>query len=47
MILIMGLNLILNMIHHGEPKNDTYDIRIALTGVTIEALILTWGGFWC
>ena len=46
MILVMAETLIMNTIHHGEMRNEKYDIRIAIVSVIFEASILTWGGFW-
>lgn len=46
MILVMTETLIVNTIHHGEMRNEKYDIRIAIVSVIFEASILTWGGFW-
>lgn len=31
--------------HHGEPREENYDVFISLIALAIQLALLTWGGF--
>ena len=45
MIIIMAMNLGINLVKNGEPKNETYSFSISLVSVVINIGLLIWGGF--
>ena len=45
MIIIMTMNVSINLIKHGEPKDDVYSFPIALISTIINVGLLIWGGF--
>lgn len=45
MIVIDAVNLAVAAVHHGEPKEENYNVFISLIALAIQLAILTWGGF--
>lgn len=45
MIAIDAVNLAVAAVHHGEPKEENYNVFISLIALAIQLAILTWGGF--
>ena len=39
------VNLAVAAVHHGEPKEENYNVFISLIAFAIQLAILTWGGF--
>ncbi len=44
-IVILGLNVLSNLLQHGEPRKGNYDVYSMLVSVGIWVFILTKGGF--
>ena len=44
-ICLMVMNVTINLVKHGEPKDGNYNIFTAMIGVAIEYGLLRWGGF--
>lgn len=44
-IVIDAVNLAVAAVHHGEPKEENYNVFISLIAFAIQLAILTWGGF--
>lgn len=45
MIIIMSMNLTINLVKDGEPRDGKYSFFGALFGAGINIAILWWGGF--
>lgn len=45
-IILMAMNLGINLVMHGKPKDDKYNFFGACLSVAINAGLLWWGGFW-
>ena len=45
MIIIMAMNLGINLVKNGEPKNETYSFPVSLVSVVVNVGLLIWGGF--
>lgn len=39
------VNLAVAAVHHGEPKEEDYNVFISLIAFATQLAILTWGGF--
>ncbi len=45
MIILFTTNVVLNLIKHGEHKNDKYNFWSSLIATLVWVVILKWGGF--
>lgn len=45
MIAIFSLNILVTAKHHGEQKNEKYNVLSAILGVALNIWILSAGGF--
>lgn len=45
MLAIDVVSLAVAAVHHGEPKEENYNVFISLIAFAIQLAILTWGGF--
>ena len=45
MIIIMAMNLGINLVKNGEPKNETYSFPLSLVSAVVNVGLLIWGGF--
>lgn len=45
MIALLGMNLGMHMVKHGEPREGTYSFPIQLVSTLMEIGLLVWGGF--
>ncbi len=45
MIVIMAMNLGINLVKHGELKDETYSFPISLVSTVVNVGLLIWGGF--
>lgn len=45
MIIIMAMNLGINLVKNGEPKDETYSFPVSLISIVINVGLLIWGGF--
>ena len=44
-MVLLSMNVGMNLIKHGEPKDDHYSFPIALASAGINVALLWWGGF--
>lgn len=45
LLAIYVLNIAVVAAHHGEPREENYDVFISLLALAIQLALLTWGGF--
>lgn len=45
MIALMAMNLGINLVKNGEPKDETYSFPVSLISIVINVGLLIWGGF--
>lgn len=45
LLAIYVLNIAVAAAHHGEPREDNYNVFISLIAFAIQLALLTWGGF--
>ena len=45
MIAIFAMNFTINLMKHGQPRQDKYNVFSVIIDTFIEISILKWGGF--
>lgn len=45
LLAIYVLNIAVVAAHHGETREENYDVFISLIALAIQLALLTWGGF--
>jgi hypothetical protein len=46
MIVLFAMSFTLNLVNHGEDKDDKYNVWYTIIFIAIECTILYCGGFW-
>ena len=45
MIVLLGMDVGMHLVKHGEPRTDHFSFPIALISAILEIGLLMWGGF--